>query len=267
MSTYLYDQAWAAERERLQALEELHDAATTDRLTTLGVGAGWRCLEVGCGAGSVARWLAERVGASGQVVATDLDPRFVAGEEIGHLEVRRHDIVTDPLEDGAYDLVHARAVLEHIPARTHALARMVLATRPGGWVVVEDCHLGGAMTSLMLRYVMPPEQAPLCARIIGAFETLLVATGADAELGPRLPSLLRAAGLTAVGAELHGRVIWGGTSRNFSRLSLEQLRERMVGAGLLTDAEVDHFLALTRQPEFGYLPLPMVTAWGRRPAR
>jgi hypothetical protein len=34
---------------------------------------------------------------------------------------------------------------------------------------------------------------------------------------------------------------------------------RMVNLGLLTDIEVDRFLDLTRQPGFGYLPLPMVT--------
>jgi hypothetical protein len=52
MSTYVYNQAWEAERERLRALEELHDEATTGRLAALGVGEGWRCLEVGCGAGA-----------------------------------------------------------------------------------------------------------------------------------------------------------------------------------------------------------------------
>jgi hypothetical protein len=39
----------------------------------------------------------------------------------------------------------------------------------------------------------------------------------------------------------------------------------MVNLGLLTDIEVDRFLDLTRQPGFGYLPLPMVTASGQRP--
>src|SRR3954469_8319828 len=98
MSTYIFDQAWHQEHGRLRALEELYDEATLARLTALGVGAGWRCLEIGCGAGSVARWLAERVGAQGRVVATDLDPRFMVGEIPARLEVRRHDIVADPLE-------------------------------------------------------------------------------------------------------------------------------------------------------------------------
>jgi signal transduction histidine kinase len=34
---------------------------------------GWGCLEVGAGRGSMAVWLAEQVGESGEVVATDID--------------------------------------------------------------------------------------------------------------------------------------------------------------------------------------------------
>ena len=55
----------AFERERLALLTELADPITTRRLTDLGVGPGWRCLDVGAGDGSVARWLAGRVGPEG----------------------------------------------------------------------------------------------------------------------------------------------------------------------------------------------------------
>jgi SAM-dependent methyltransferase len=132
----------------------------------LGVRRGWRCLEVGCGAGGVARWLSDRVGSDGQVLATDLDPRFVDEQPRTNLEVRRHDLLTDPLEEGWFDLAHARAVLEHIPERPRALARMVAAVRPGGCVVVEDVDLGGGMAAALPRYVHPPEEARLYQRVL-----------------------------------------------------------------------------------------------------
>src|SRR6516164_6049908 len=66
----------AFERERLALLTQFTDPITTRRLTDLGVGPGWRCLDVAAGNGSVARWLAGRVGREGRVVATDLNPRF-----------------------------------------------------------------------------------------------------------------------------------------------------------------------------------------------
>ena len=66
-------------------------------MTDLGVGPGWRCLDVGDGDGSVARWLAGRVGPEGRVTATDLNPRFLGGHGQPNLEVRRHNILEDSL--------------------------------------------------------------------------------------------------------------------------------------------------------------------------
>ena len=112
MTTYLFDQAWRQEHDRLRALEALFDDASTYHLDRLGVSPGWRCLEVGAGAGGVARSLAGRVGPTGQVLATDLDPRFLDSHGRDNLKVARHDILADPLPDACFDLAHARAVLD-----------------------------------------------------------------------------------------------------------------------------------------------------------
>jgi 2-polyprenyl-3-methyl-5-hydroxy-6-metoxy-1,4-benzoquinol methylase len=90
MSTYVFDQAWQRERDRLRSLESLFDAYSGRLMSDLGVRPGWRCLEVGCGAGGVALWLADRVGPDGQVVATDLDTRFVDGHGRDNLEMLVH---------------------------------------------------------------------------------------------------------------------------------------------------------------------------------
>jgi hypothetical protein len=41
------------ERARLRLLEEYHDPLSTRQLDAIGVGEGWRCLDVGAGGGSV----------------------------------------------------------------------------------------------------------------------------------------------------------------------------------------------------------------------
>jgi trans-aconitate methyltransferase len=46
--------------------------------------------------------------------------------------------VTDPLPDAAFDLIHARLVLIHVPEREEVLARLVAALKPGGWMVEEE---------------------------------------------------------------------------------------------------------------------------------
>src|SRR5918912_134340 len=76
-----------------------------------GVSSGWSCLEVGAGAGSIARWLAHQVGPTGRIVATDIDTRFFADAAAINLEAWRHDISCDPLPYQNFDLVHVRWLL------------------------------------------------------------------------------------------------------------------------------------------------------------
>lgn len=56
-----FGSASAGERDRLAAMAEVCDGWTRSVLDRLGVGFGWRCLEVGAGSGTVALWLAGRV--------------------------------------------------------------------------------------------------------------------------------------------------------------------------------------------------------------
>src|SRR5262249_48285112 len=125
--------AEAFERERLGLLERVADPITLRRLHSLGVREGWRCLEIGAGHGSVARWLAKQVGPQGQVVATDLNPRFLRELAAPNITVRHHDILHDELEEAHYDLVHCRFLLMHLSQPQRAVERMAAAGRHGGW--------------------------------------------------------------------------------------------------------------------------------------
>jgi SAM-dependent methyltransferase len=159
----------------------------------------------------VALWLAGQVGSTGRVVATDLDPRFLDGHGRANLDVRKHDIVTDPLEEAAFDLAHARAVLDHIPDRQRALERMISAVRPGGWLVLEGGDFGGVMAAAMAHYVDPPEHAPVYERAVRALDAILTAAGGDANFGARPVRTLTDAGLVNIAAEARAPLVAGGT--------------------------------------------------------
>jgi SAM-dependent methyltransferase len=269
MSTYVFDQTWRKERGRLAALESLFDPASRQQLTSLGVGEGWQCLEVGAGAGGIAGWLADRVGDTGHVLATDLDTRFLDdrfsdGRGRANLDVLTHNIVTDPLDGVAFDLIHARAVLVHLPEWRQVLDRLVDALRPGGWLLIEDVDFGGATARMLARYSTAP--APTVAameRVYLGIAAVFEAAGADPSFGVRLTGALADAGLAEVSGELHAPVVCGGTE-NWTRGSVEQLAERMVATGLATAADIELFLRLSADPSAYYLPPLMVSARGRR---
>ena len=123
-------------RRRLQLLETMCDDHTFSTLDTLEISPAWRCLEIGAGAGSVARWLAQRV-PRGEVVATDLNLAYLPSD-IANLHPLEHDVRTDEFAPGSFDLVHARAVLQHLPNAPEVLLRAVSWVRPGGWFVIDE---------------------------------------------------------------------------------------------------------------------------------
>jgi SAM-dependent methyltransferase len=135
--TYALDNSSREAPARFDALSGIYDRDTIRHLQDRGVGECWRCLEVG-GGGSITAWLANRVGPTGGVLVTDIDPRFLEPLSAQNVEVREHNIVTDPLPEAAFDLIHARLVLIHLPEREKVLARLVSALKPGGWLVDED---------------------------------------------------------------------------------------------------------------------------------
>lgn len=137
-SEYIFDNAAPETRARFAALPLIFDPGTIRHLEARGFGPGWKCLEVGAGGGSIAKWLAESVGASGHVLATDIDTRFLETLRMPNLEIRQHNIASDPLPEKTFDLAHARLVLSHLPERRQVLQRMIAALKPGGWIVIED---------------------------------------------------------------------------------------------------------------------------------
>jgi SAM-dependent methyltransferase len=212
----------------------------------------------------VARWLADRVGPTGRVVATDLDPRFLADHGRDNLDVWSHDIVTGPLEPASFDLVHGRAMLEHIGERDTALRNMIEAVRPGGWIVLEDVDLAATVAPTLTGLGDGGEFADLYARIFAAISAAYRSIGADPVFGGRLPHTLRAAGLVDVGAQVFAPLLRGDGPNGWVYLSLDQLGPRLVAAGLVTDTELRRSLQLLAAGAT-YLPPVMISAWGRRP--
>ncbi len=248
----------AKEATRHGLLATGFDRSSARLVTRVGLAPGAAVLEVGAGGGSFARWLGDQVGPEGHVLATDVDLQFV-GEHPANVEVRRHDIATDPLPDDAFDLVHARAVLQHVAQREQALANMVAATRPGGWVVVEDVDW-----LVYEQQELPEPFATLSRTILGSSRA---SYGYDGYWGRRMLSALAAAGLTDV--ESRGSVVTmhGGTpSAEWYVLALERFAPALVAQGALSAELVAEALAQARAPSFAVLGPLTISAWGRRPA-
>jgi SAM-dependent methyltransferase len=249
---------------RLRALEAVLDPGTIQLLEALGPRAGWRCLAVGAGGGSIAAWLCRRVGPTGWVLATDPDPRSLhalAALTAPNLEVRRHDVTTDALPERAFELVHTRGVLEHLPApaRAAALGRMAAALAPGGWLLAE----AGDYVSWAPATGCPAARA---ARFAEASAAVLRALPGDVFYGRNLAVDLQAQGLAEVAAEGRVALVRGASpAARIWRTAWAALGDRIVASGALTRPELEGFVALHDDPDVAWLGPVAVAAWGRRP--
>ncbi|XIE77196.1 methyltransferase domain-containing protein [Streptomyces sp. SBR177] len=257
---YLLDNARAEAGERFDWLAELFDGVTRGHFERLGVGPGSRCWEVGAGGPGVPEALAAAVGPTGHVLATDIDPSWLA-TDAGY-EVRRHDVAADPPpEPGTFDLVHARLVLVHVPDRARALATMAAALRPGGWLLVEDADT--ALQPLACLDDSGPAQRR-ANRLRDAVRELLARRGADLGYGRALPRALRAAGLVDVAAS--GTFPVGGLACDrLEAATIRHVRGELLAAGLTDEAEIDAHLAAVEAGELDLTLAPLISAWGRRP--
>lgn len=260
MGRYSFDNVWENARQRLRGIEARFDPSTIRHLETLGVGDGWHCLEIGGGGGSIAEWLCQRVGRTGHVVATDLDTRFLEALDYANLEALRHNIVTDDLPEGAFDLIHERMVLSHLPERDTALRRMVSALKPGGWLLCEE------LDNVSVAPASPPDAASreLYMKMENAVEQVMTARGHVYDFGRRLYGLFHARGLTALQGEGHVALRYAGARAEVARLTVDQVRGDIVSAGYATAGEIEAYFALLKDPSFFAVGPTLFTVWGRR---
>ena len=265
MTTMSYVHAgagFASELRRLRLLEARYDAGTVRRIKAVcGSLDGARCLEVGAGAGSTARWLAGQVGRHGRVVATDIDCRFLRGLGTPNLEVRQHDIEVDNVEEASYDLVHCRAVLLHLSDPGRALGRMAAALRPGGVLLVEDADFVSLVAALPQHAL-----APGFDRTMNRVTAFLASQGCmDPWFGRRLPGLVDDLGLGRGAFETTVARRGGGSPEaRLLEQSTARVYEPMISVGLLTGADVDTLRRATADPSFMFFDAVSVAAWGRR---
>ncbi|MBN1209818.1 MAG: methyltransferase domain-containing protein [Myxococcaceae bacterium] len=246
-------------RQRLDRLADHADPATHRRVQALGLREGWSCFEVGFGSGSIALWLSQQVGPQGRVLAVDLDPRFLDDKAEPNLAVRQQDITRERPPEQAFDLVHARLVLMHLPQREQVLEWLMTSLKPGGWLLVEEHELFPTLIENGVPAIYP--------RFWKAMRETGHRRGMDSGWARKVPMLMQQHGLQQVGTDVDMPLFNGGSpAAEFWRLTAEALLPQMEAHGLLTRHELAEAITLMRDSSSWLFGPAMVATWGRRPA-
>jgi SAM-dependent methyltransferase len=258
---YVLDSDTDLGRDQLEYLQILLDPRTMAYLDAIGVKPGQRCLDLGSGAGSVARELAERTGPTGRVVAMDLATDNLA--EHSGVDIHQHDINDGLPVDGPFDLIHARLLLMHLSRRQEILAELSGALAPGGWLVVTD------FTAPPQRVVSAPSDADeqLFYRVQErAHAFLATERGVSFEWAYAAGRHLTAMGLMNVGCESFAHTVTGGgVGCRLSRNYVMQTHDLLVAKGVATEAELSRYCDLLLDPGFTAWFYTVVTTRGQRP--
>jgi SAM-dependent methyltransferase len=255
-SEYVLTKDWPREHERLSLLEDTVDAFSIAAIRAAGFSRDFRCLEIGAGSGSIARWFARETGDPALVTTTDVDPRLLKPLADGGIRVLQHNVVTDEFPAGSFDIIHTRAVLEHVTQREHVLDRIVPWLAPEGILLVVDCA----------SFPLASSQNPIFRKAIQAYIDVLALTGTDYEWARSFPGPLQRHGYRDVGVSAIVPPIQGANPiAKFWSLTLETVRSRLLHADLIDDEEINQVQRLLADPEFFDLGPGFLAAWGRRP--
>ena len=236
-------------RARMRVISAALRSSTLALLGRAGIAPGMACLDLGCGGGDVTLEMVRLVGPEGKVVGVDMDAEKLRlarqdaeREHLDNVEYRVGDAsALDEVE--RYDVVYARLLLTHLRDPRSMVERMVRSARPGGVVIVEDMDHGA---------VFSHPACPALERHMDLYDRVTRLRGADPQIGPRLPDLLRQAGLGDVQLQVVQPAFLEGDAKRIHRITLENIAGAVTGAGIATPEELaalgDELDAFARDP-------------------
>jgi SAM-dependent methyltransferase len=260
-----------AGKQRLDVLAAAMRPHTGALLDAVGIPAGARCLDVGCGGGHVALELARRAGPTGHVLGLDRDAEVLAlaradaaragASTVDFQEGDASDLRASVGPRGPFRVAYARFLLSHLADPAGTVEGMAALLAPGGAVVLEDIDFTGA-------FCHPANRG--YRRYVELYRETVRRRGGDADLGPQLPALLRRAGMHAVDVRVAQPVALTGPGKAVNLLTLERiapavLAERVAGEAEVTEV-LDELRAFTAD-DASLIAFPrIVQAWAHRPS-
>ncbi len=229
-------------------MQSLHDGSTIRQFERLGVARGWHCLELGAGAGSIARWLSDAVGEDGSVTAVDRDTSLLADLAARpNVTVVEDDLMTMSFGSACFDLVHSRSVLMHVEDPDTVVEHLVAALRPGAVVLFEETD------------GEPAQRAATGTELPGPFRDVMVPLAMQWTWARTLASRLVALGFTDVHDEVRedlltgaspGAAFWRQTLATIRPIVTDTARMQSLGRGPVDDSRFDAMIELLENPAF-----------------
>ena len=139
--------------EMLERMNRFQEPEARTAIADLHLPSGSHGLDVGCGVGLYALWLAEAIGPTGQVIGIDHVPERIAAAQrlVGtvlapeRLRLQQGDGTAIAAADSTFDWVWCADVLHHIDDPVLALREFIRVVRPGGRLIIKESQVLSAL--------------------------------------------------------------------------------------------------------------------------
>jgi SAM-dependent methyltransferase len=227
-------------KKRLDLLARVMVPTTVQLFDRVGLTRAMNCLDVGCGGGQVAILMGQTVGPEGRVIGTDTDTEIIAlakeeakAAKVTNVEFEEVDACARVWHE-QFDVAYARFLLSHLTEPENCLAVMAEACAPGGTIVIEDTEFAGSFCY------------PRCAayeRYKELYEELINRRGGDSNIGPKLPAMLREAGIQRIEINVIQPAHIEGEGKLMAPFTMSRISDALVADGLTSKSEVQQILA------------------------
>ena len=238
---------------------------TAQLLDRVGLISGMRCLDIGCGGGHVTISMARLVGPQRHVVGTDSDAEILSlarqdaeAVKVANVKFQQLDACA-VLARNAFDLAYARFLLSHLNQPIDCVGAMIEACAPGGIIVMEDTDFAGSFCY------------PICdayERYNELYEELVRRRGGDPNIGPKLPGILRGAGIQEVELNVIQPAHIRGEGKLMAPLTMSRISDPLIAEGLATKSETRRILTELNRVATDcetVISLPRIfQVWGKR---
>jgi 2-polyprenyl-3-methyl-5-hydroxy-6-metoxy-1,4-benzoquinol methylase len=227
--------------KRLRLLHKVYGPGTEALLRRVGLRDGQRVVEIGCGSGNIACWVAQQIAPNGSITAID-----VASDQIEQARLQAHsrnlrniefqvaDAYSPRLPEDSFDLIYCRLVLSHLTQPAAALAAMRSLARPGGVVVCEEIDIGCWVCD-------PPASA--MDRFFALNAALGERRGENFFLGASLHRLFHEVGFARPEVGANFALALRGEQKRLLGMTFAQFAPELVREGLASQEEVDRVTA------------------------
>ncbi|HZE37174.1 MAG TPA: methyltransferase domain-containing protein [Stackebrandtia sp.] len=247
-------------RQHLSYVETIFDRTSTQFLEEIDIKPGQRCLDVGAGAGSITRWMADKVGDQGKVVALDKNVGYI--EETANIETHECDVIEGLPVDGTFDVIHVRLLLMHLPQREAIFKTLVDALAPGGWLVIGDFN-GRPQTAIEV----PKESDRKVWEHVMYLSHGVVspAMGIDFDWALTVSRHMEEAGLNTIDALEYSNTVRGGSAGCMMHLNLNMQAEPLLRKHGATTEEIERYRELMVDPHFSAWFYHFILTRGQKP--